>query len=249
MNFRRSLRRAMPYLIAAALGFTSAYVVIAVAVFPASSGPDDITVPSLTGMTVDDATKRLEKVGFTLKQGSSRPSEGAPAGTIIEQTPLGGSTSRPGATVSVVTSAGQREMVVPETRGMARRDAERALEQAGFSVGAVQQQSSDSARGTVLATNPEAGTKVAAGAVTLIVSSGPAAVTLPNVVGRAYGDARSALEQIGLLVNGSGLDSASTQPAGTVVSQSPSAGRTVPSGTTIQLRLSAGIGLVPQPQE
>jgi serine/threonine-protein kinase len=85
--------------------------------------------------------------------------------------------------------------------------------------------------------------------VTLIVSSGPASVTLPNVVGRSYGDARSALEQIGLLVNGSGLDSASTAPAGTVVSQSPSAGRTVPSGTTIQLRLSAGIGIVPPPQE
>lgn len=249
MNYRRSLRRAMPYFIAAALGFTAAYVVIAVAVFPANSGPDDITVPSLTGMTIDDATKRLEKVGFKLKQGSSRPSEGAPAGTIIEQTPLGGTVSRPGTTVSVVTSAGQREITVPETRGMARRDAERALEDAGFSVGAVQQQSSDSARGTVLATSPAAGQKVAAGAVTLILSSGPASVTLPNVVGRSYGDARSALEQIGLLVNGSGLDSASTAPAGTVVSQSPSAGRTVPSGTTVQLRLSAGIGIVPPPQE
>ena len=137
----------MPYFIAAALGFTSAYVVVAVAVFPNSGGPDDVTVPSLTGMTVDDATKRLDKAGFKLKQGEARPSEGAPAGTIIEQTPLGGAVARPGATVSVVTSAGQRAAVVPETKGMSRRDAERALEEAGFSIGAVQQQSSESARG------------------------------------------------------------------------------------------------------
>ena len=249
MSFRMWLRRAMPYLIASALAFTSAYIVVAVAVFPADGGPDDVTVPSVTGMTIDDATKRLEKAGFKLAQGQSRPSEGAPAGTIIEQTPLGGSLTNPGATVSVVTSAGQREAVIPETRGMSRRDAERALADAGFSVGAVQQQPSDSARGTVLATVPAAGTKAAAGAVTLVLSNGPPSVTLPNVVGRSYGDARSALEQIGLLVNGSGLDSASTEPAGTVVSQSPSAGRTVPSGTTIQLRISAGIGIVPPPQE
>ena len=249
MSMRTRLRRAMPYLIAAALGFTSAYVVIAVAVFPSRGGPDDVTVPSLTGMTIGDATKRLEKAGFKLKQGESRPSEGAPAGTIIEQTPLGGALANPGTTVSVVTSAGQREAVIPETKGMTRRDAERALEEAGFSVGAVQQQSSESARGAVLATSPAAGSKVAAGAVTLILSNGPPSVTLPNVVGRSYGDARSALEQIGLLVNGSGLDSASTEPAGTVLSQSPSAGRTVPSGTTVQLRLSAGIGIVPPPEE
>src|SRR5690348_182790 len=201
MSFRIRMRRAMPYLIAAALGFTSAYVVVAVAVFPSRGGPDDVTVPSLTGMTIDDATKRLEKAGFRLKQGQSRPSEGAPAGTVIEQSPLGGALANPGTTVSVVTSAGQREVVVPETRGMNRRDAERALEQAGFAVGAVQQQPSDSARGTVLATVPAARAKVPAGSVTLVISNGPASVTLPNVVGRSYGDARSALEQIGLLVN------------------------------------------------
>lgn len=249
MNIRAGLRRAMPYLISAALGFTAAYIVIAVAVFPGNGGPDDITVPSLTGMTVDDATRRLTKVGFKIRQASSRPSEGSPAGTIIEQNPLGGATARPGEVVSVVTSAGQRSLTLPETKGMSRRDAERALEDAGFSVGAVTQQSSDAARGTVLSSEPAAGAKVPVGAVALVLSSGPASVTLPNVVGRPYADARSALEQIGLLVSGSGLDSVSTAPAGTVVSQSPSAGRTVPSGTTIQLRLSAGIGIVPQPED
>jgi serine/threonine-protein kinase len=246
MNLRAGLRRAMPYLISAALGFTAAYIVIAVAVFPGGGGPDDITVPSLTGMTVDDATRRLTKVGFKIRQESSRPSEGSPAGTIIEQNPLGGAIARPGDVVSVVTSAGQRSLTVPETKGMSRRDAERALEEAGFSVGAVTQQTSDAARGTVLSSEPAAGEKVSVRAVALTLSSGPASVTLPNVVGRPYADARSALEQIGLLVSGSGLDSVSTAPAGTVVSQSPTAGRTVPSGTTIQLRLSAGIGLVPQ---
>ena len=248
MSARTRLRRLIPYLIAAVLGFASAYVVIAVAVFPSGGGPDDVTVPSLTGMTIDDATRRLTKAGFKIREGTSRPSQGSPAGTIIEQTPLGGAVARPGATIVVVTSAGQRALVVPETKGMSRRDAERTIEEAGFSVGGVTQQSSDAARGTVLATNPAAGAKVPAGAVGLVLSGGPSSVSLPNVVGRPYADARSVLEQLGLSVSGSGLDSTSTAPAGTVVSQSPSAGRTIPSGTTIQLRLSAGIGMVPPPE-
>lgn len=249
MSVRTGLRRGMPYLIAAVLGFASAYVVIAVAVFPGGGGSDDVTVPSLTGMTIDDATRRLTKLGFKIKEGSRRPSEGSPVGTIIEQTPLGGAVARLGGAVTVVTSAGQRSLVVPVTQGMSRRDAERALEEAGFSVGSVTQQSNDAARGTVLMSTPAAGAKAPAGAVALVLSGGPSAVSLPNVVGRPYADARSALEQIGLIVSGSGLDSASTQPAGIVVSQSPSAGRTVPSGTTVQLRLSAGIGMVPPPKE
>ena len=249
MSLRTSLRRGIPYLIAAVLGFASAYVVIAVAVFPGGGGSDDVTVPSLSGMTLDDATRRLTKLGLKIKEGTPRPSEGSPAGTIIEQTPLGGAVARLGEAVTVVTSAGQRSIVVPVTQGMSRRDADHVLEQAGFSVGSVTQQANDAPRGTVLATNPASGTKAPPGAVTLVLSSGPSSITLPNVVGRNYADARLTLEQIGLLVTGSGLDSASTQPAGTVLSQSPSAGRTVPSGTTVQLQLSAGIGIVPAPRE
>ena len=244
MSFRTGMRHAMPYLVAAALGFASAYVVIAVAVFPGGGSHDDVTVPSLTGMTVDDATRRLAKLGLRLTQGGARPSAGAPAGSIIEQSPLGGTISHAGETVTITTSSGQREQAVPDTKGMSRRDAEQALEDAGFSVGTVTQQPSDSPRGTVLSSNPAGGGKAPAGPVALVLSGGPASVVLPNVVGRSFADARSALEQLGLVVSGSGLDSASTAPAGTVVSMNPSAGRTVPSGSGVGLRLSAGIGIV-----
>lgn len=244
MSFRTWTRRAMPYLIAAALGFASAFTVVAVAVFPGGGSHDDVTVPSLTGMTVDDATRRLSKLGLRIATGGTRPSSGAPPGSIIEQSPLGGTISHTGETVTVTTSAGQRTQPVPDTKGMTRRDAERALEEGGFSVGSVTQQPSDAPRGTVLASTPEGGSSAPAGPVALVISSGPVSVTLPNVVGRPYADARSALEQLGLIVSGTGLDSASTAPAGTVVAQNPTAGRTVPSGSGVGLRLSAGIGIV-----
>ena len=238
----------MPYLIAAALGFTAAYIVVAVAVFPGESTDPDVTVPSVVGSTLDDAARRLERVGLRGRQSGTRPSAGSPAGTIVEQSPIGGSIARPAAVISLVVSSGQRAEAVPDVAGMSRRDAERAIEDAGFAVGAVTPRSSDSPRGTVLETSPAGGSKATPpGPIALVVSSGPATVRLPNVTGRTYADARQTLEQLGLVVSGAGLDSASTEPAGTVVSMSPPAGRTVPSGSGVSLRLSAGIGLVSPP--
>lgn len=248
MNFRPALRRAMPYLIAAALGFTAAYIVVAVAIFPGESGDPDVTVPSVVGATLDDAARRLERVGLRGRQSETRPSAGSPAGTIVEQSPIGGAVVRPATVISLVVSAGQRAEPVPDVAGMSRRDAERAIEDAGFAVGTVTPRSSDSPRGTVLETSPAGGSEATPpGPIQLVVSSGPATVRLPNVVGRSYADARQTLEQLGLVVRGAGLDSASTEAAGTVVSMTPSAGRTVPSGSEISLRLSAGIGLVTPP--
>ena len=238
----------MPYLIAAALGFTAAYIVVAVAIFPGERGEQDVTVPSVVGATVDDASRRLERVGLRGRQSGSRPSAGSPVGTIVEQSPIGGASVGPGTVISFVVSAGQRAEPVPNVAGMSRRDAERAIEDAGFAVGAVTPRTSDSPRGTVLETSPAAGSDaVLPGPIELIVSNGPSAVRLPNVVGRSYADARQTLEQLGLVVQGAGLDSTSTAAAGTVVSMSPSAGRSVPSGSEVALRLSAGIGLIAPP--
>jgi serine/threonine-protein kinase len=188
-------------------------------------------------------------VNLRSKEGPTRPSGAAPKGTVVEQNPLAGTIDAPGTVVTLSLSGGQRAAPVPEVAGMSRRDAERTLEEAGFGVGTVTQRSSSTARGTVIETTPAGGASaIVPGPITLVLSSGPSAITLPDVTGRSYGDARNILEQLGLTVAGLGLDSASTEKAGTVISQNPAAGRTVASGTTVGLKLSAGIGAVPAPQ-
>jgi serine/threonine-protein kinase len=249
MSFRTRTRGAMPYLIAAALGFVSSFLIIAFAVFPTGSAQGDVVIPSVTGLTVEEANSRLSRANLRGKEGATRPSGAAPKGTVVEQNPLAGTIDAPGTTVTLTVSGGQRAAPVPEVAGMNRRDAERALEEAGFGVGTVTQRSSETPRGTVIQTDPVGGASaVVPGPVGLVLSSGPASVMLPDVTGRSYGDARNTLEQLGMVVNGLGLDSTSTAPAGTVVSMTPAGGRTVPSGSTIGLRLSAGIGAVPAPQ-
>ena len=249
MTFRTRMRGSMPYLIAAALGFVSSFVIVALTVFPSTSGAADVVVPSVTGLTLEEASSRLSRANLRAKEGATRPSGAAPKGSVVEQSPLAGTSEAAGTVVTLTISGGERAAPVPEVAGMSRRDAERALEEAGFGVGTVTQRSSSTARGTVIETSPAGGANaVVPGPITLVLSSGPASVTLPEVTGQSYGAARNALEQLGLQVTGLGLDSASTAPAGTVVSQNPAGGRTVPSGSTVGLKLSAGIGAVPTTQ-
>jgi serine/threonine-protein kinase len=249
MTFRTRMRGALPYFIAAALGFVSAFLIVALTVFPNRSGAGDVVIPSVTGLTLSEASSRLTRANLRAKEGVSRPSGAAPKGSVVEQTPLAGTIDAAGTVVTLTISAGQRAAAVPEVAGMSRRDAERALEEAGFGIGTVTQRSSSTARGTVIETSPAGGASaIVPGPIELVLSSGPSAVVLPDVTGRSYGDARNVLEQLGFTVTGLGLDSASTSPAGTVVSQNPAGARTVPSGSTIGLKLSAGIGAVPVPQ-
>lgn len=249
MTIRTRTRAAMPYLIAAALGFVSSFLIVAFAVFPTGSAAGDVVVPSVTGLTFSEASSRLARANLRSKEGATRPSGAAPKGTVVEQDPLAGTIDAPGTVVTLSVSGGQRAAPVPEVAGMNRRDAERALEEAGFAVGTVTQRSSETPRGTVIETSPAGGASAQVpGPITLVLSSGPAAVLLPDVTGRSYGAARNVLEQLGLTVTGLGLDSASTAAAGTVVSQNPAGGRTVTSGSTVGLKLSAGIGAVPAPQ-
>jgi serine/threonine-protein kinase len=79
------------------------------------------------------------------------------------------------------------------------------------------------------------------GTVSIIVSAGPNAVSVPDVIGRSIDDARLAIEQAGLVVGDVSRDSGDA-PGGVpiVVSQSPAAGSRAPAGTAVTMRVSGG---------
>ena len=246
---RTRLRGGLAYVVAAALGFAAAFLVVAFAIFPGDGGVEQVTVPSVTGLPVNEAIRRLERIGLRGKEAESRLSGAAPKGTILEQTPRAGEVERSGTTISLIVSGGQEMGTVPQVAGMSRREAERLLEEAGFAIGAITQRASDTTRGTVLETTPAGGEELALpGPVRLTLSAGPSAIVIPDVTGRSYPAARDVLQALGLDVRRTSLDSASTAPAGTVISQNPTAGRTVPAGSPVGLVLSAGMGMVMPPQ-
>jgi serine/threonine-protein kinase len=98
----------------------------------------------------------------------------------------------------------------------------------------------------VLEQDPEADTEVEVGStVTLTVSTGPGEVSVPDLSGATEAQARARLVDAGLTLGDVTQVDDSTEPAGTVVGQNPSAGTTVPPDTAVSLQVSSGRVTVP----
>jgi len=77
------------------------------------------------------------------------------------------------------------KVTVPNVVGLTRTAATTALQTAGLTAGSVTMQSSTTvAAGRVISQNPRGGMQLSQGAsVSLVVSSGPPTIAVPNVVG------------------------------------------------------------------
>ena len=145
-----------------------------------------------------------------------------------------------------LTRGGSDMVAVPDVAGFDAPATSRAITDAGL-VPTQRTQASDTVQvGVVIGTQPEAGTEVAKeSTVTVLVSSGPAEVTVPNVVGEALEDAQATLEKAGFDVATEEVDS--DRESGTVVRQAPKAGSMAGSGDTITLYVSKGVTKVSVP--
>lgn len=243
MIWRGWARRLIPYVIAAAAGFLISYLIVAFVVFPSAGVvPNDELVPNVVGMTYEDASKRLERAGFKVQRGQSRFHTTVPQNSVLSQNPPSGGQELRGTTISLEVSGGQRFVVVPTLTGLTRRDAEVALDVAGLEVGDIIDRGGAAARGEVIETSPAAGSRVTVPSrVSLVLSSGPGDIQMPDVVGNSLTDARLTIQQLGLRLRNIDYDPNSSEPPGTVISQAPAGGAQAPSGGAVSLRVAGRI--------
>ena len=138
---------------------------------------------------------------------------------------------------------------VPNVVGLTQSAAASALTAAQLKVGTVTTASSSTVpAGEVISESPVAGARVNLGsAVNLVVSTGPAQVTVPNVVGDTQAAATTALTGAGLVSGTVTTASSSTVPSGDVISESPTAGTSVNVGSAVNLVVSTGPAKVSVP--
>jgi PASTA domain len=133
-------------------------------------------------------------------------------------------------------------VAVPNVVGNTQATATASITGANLKLGTVSLQSSATAvSGDVISESPAAGTSVASGsAVNLVVSSGPAMVAVPNVVGLTQAAAIPAITGAGLTAGTLTMQSSTTVASGSVISESPAAGTSVTSGSAVNLSVSSG---------
>jgi beta-lactam-binding protein with PASTA domain len=140
-----------------------------------SNGPAAGKLPDLVGLAAADAAKQVADLKLTpvLKQVASKEAPG----TVVAQAPAAGALAKPGSKVVLSVAGSKKSVAVPDLVGKSTQEADAALKQAGLT-GTVAQVPSSQPKGTIVAQNPPAGSKVASGtAVRVNVSKGQGAQT------------------------------------------------------------------------
>ena len=204
-----------------------------------------VTVPSLDGLTIEQATATL--ADYELRLGAQTPEiSERPAGTVIAQQPAAGESIEQGQSVNVTISAGREQATVPQLIGLTSLDDVRtALADANLVLGDIVEEESNQPAGYVLDQDPTEGTQVAAGtAIAITVSSG--LVEVPDVVGISESQALSDLARAGFETQVIDQEIADVPP-GEVLAQSPQPGSRLERGALVTITVAVG-PIIPTPE-
>ncbi len=164
---------------------------------------------------------------------------------VIRQDPSPGTSLGRGSIVTLYVSTGKPKVTVPDVIGKALADAVAVLTNAKLDVHTFQIPS-DKPSGSVVATDPKAGTVVVAGSrIRVNISKGPKQVLLPSVIGMTYDAASAQLNAAGFAVRR--VDVQSDQPADQVVDQTPSGNTLQAEHVSVTLKVSKGPATVSVP--
>ncbi|MDX6636673.1 MAG: eukaryotic-like serine/threonine-protein kinase [Solirubrobacterales bacterium] len=206
------------------------------------SGTKHVLVPNVLTETQDTATADLQAKGFQVVP-SPIPSR-KPLNTVIKQSPRAGTTADEGSTVTITVSTGLGKATVKDVRGLSVTAATKALAARGFKNVATTHVFSAADPGTVIGSEPPAGTLASRSKlITLKVSKGQNITTVPSVVGELQAQAQTDITAAGLKARVTQQSSA--LPAGQVIQQSPGGGAQARPGSVVAITVSNGQVLVP----
>jgi eukaryotic-like serine/threonine-protein kinase len=199
-----------------------------------SIGPGEGIVPSVAGLSAEEATKRIEKDEFEVATENVNSSS-VEEGDVVSTEPGGGKTATHGSTVTIFISTGPQLVQVPVLVNSRRRLAVQEIRARGL-VPEVVEEESGSPVGQVLRQSPSAGKELEPGAtVGIVVSSGRETKKMPGVVGQERREAVEAVRAAGLTPVVEEEETRNEAKIGLVTRQSPHGGNELTPGAEVTL--------------
>jgi beta-lactam-binding protein with PASTA domain/cytochrome c peroxidase len=201
--------------------------------------------PAVDNTGIVDYRLSRDGVVIAMLTGESFSDTGLDAGTTFNYTLVArDAVTNESLEVSVAVATMPNNVMVPAVLNLTQAAASAALVDAGLIVGDITTMFSLAVpAGSVISQSPESGRSVPENtAVDLVVSLGPEIVDVdvPSVLNQTEEAARETIVNAGLVVGSIDRMTSDAVPAGSVISQSPEAGRAVPPGTAIDLVVSLG---------
>lgn len=205
-------------------------------------------VPAVLAVSEATAKDRLSDAGLDAGDVKHAYSDTVERGTVISSNPAVGARIRDNDSVDLTISDGPETVNVPDLHGAALDTAKSRLKDSGLAAGTVTREFNDDVpSGSVISTDPEAGTERRAGSTIAITVSKGSPVEVADVTGASVEDATAELEEAGLKVKIASAQVNSEFDKGLVAKQSPGEGREAAEGDTVTLTISKGPELIEVP--
>ena len=198
---------------------------------------EEVSLPDVVGMSVDDAFVTLRRLGLEVSS-YTESVPGARVDSVTSQSLPPGERVRQGRRVGIGVYAPPKDVRAPALVGRPGAEAEALLEEAGLLLGDKSYAYSDLPQGSVISQTPPAGEPLVSGeGVNVVESRGPelSSVTLPDLRGLAVAEARERLEALGVRRVETLATGVSFNAPGTVTAQQPPAGESVPPSVPVTL--------------
>lgn len=240
-------------------------LLIVLGIYFIMEGSKEAIVPNVENMTVQEATIKIEQAGLKVADEMEYSlSDTVEDGKVISQDPEAKKMIRKNKPVKLIVSIGSSggNIPAPDVQNQKFENAIATIIGAGLTYAVREDYSDTVPSGQIIRQLPQAGTKLNEGdIITLHVSKGANSslnddtaaqqqnmVTVPGLTGKTREQCEAALAAVGLNL-GNTSRKASGAPEGTVISQSPSEGKSVASGSFVGIVISSGNAVSTMPQD
>ena len=195
-------------------------------------------VPELTAMPEAEARNMIAPNDWEISVERERSDEVPVVGQVVRTAPAAGVELAEGEPFLIVVSDGPVLRELPESTGRPASEAQTDLVSRQLAVDVVEANDEVVPPGTVISWAVPGDATLVAGSlvepetvVQLVVSTGPAPRTVPNLIGRASGDAQGEIESLGLVFTVTETVFNDEAPLGAIISQSIAEGTQVGRGS------------------
>ncbi len=203
-------------------------------------GGKEVMVQDVMGKPAETARSLLQNDQLKV-QITEAFDERVAAGYVVSQQPRGGQVVKENRVVQIIVSKGPDIALIPELKGLPRREAEARIRSAGLKVGLITEEFSAEVKpDAVVSQNPRPPGQVAKGVlVDIVLSKGksPQQIIIPDFQGEQLQSVLARIEALRLKVGTIRETSNARYSPGTISGQAPSAGSSVYEGTTVDLEL------------
>ncbi|OUS97520.1 Stk1 family PASTA domain-containing Ser/Thr kinase [Rhodococcus sp. NCIMB 12038] len=214
-----------------------------------STGPEQVKVPRLAGLTQQEAQQELNAVGLRLDTAVARaPSDASDVDKVIQQDPSSGASISLDSEVAVTLGTGPEQIRIPDVTGQKVEVAQANIEGAGFKV-QIQNIDSGVPKGQVVSTDPVGGSTAAKGDTIQIRVSNGNNIEMPDLTGKTVSQALAELRSAGWSGSSASLNQTQTstldpEMVGKIISQEQPPGSEITKNAVV----SVGVGALGIPR-